>query len=76
VCGGPGKQSTSSGRKNPHTTSRTQKPERLGLREMERNGVVTKAYEAKDFFVSFLIFQKRKLNELPSTLNKLGYRLK
>jgi hypothetical protein len=70
VCGGPGKQSTSSGRKNPQTTSRTQKPERLGLREMERNGVVTKAYEARDFFVSFLIFQKRKNDEQPSPQKK------
>jgi hypothetical protein len=28
---------------------------------MERNGVVTKAYEARDFFVSFLISQKRQV---------------
>jgi hypothetical protein len=43
---------------------------------MERNGVVTKAFEAKDFFVSFLIFQKRKANEQSSMPKIPGYRLK
>jgi len=33
---------------------------RLGLREMERNSLVAKGFLARDFFVSFLISQKRK----------------
>jgi hypothetical protein len=39
---------------------------------MERNGVVTKAYEARDFFVSFLIFQKRKNHRTTITAKQGG----
>ena len=58
-AGGHCKQSTSSDAQNLKAWHNSPKSERLGLREMERYGLVSKGFSARDFFVSFLIFQKR-----------------
>ena len=54
------KQSRSSGMTGHLQIQIGGKPERLGLREMREISVVAKASAARDFFVPFLVFQKRK----------------